>query len=78
MVKFDGYGENGPSKKELTAINNFLSDPGNMLSRAPKEMVSFDIPSNITYVDNWVPQPQDLLFTHTDKAIILPVSAYYG
>ena len=35
-------------------------------------------PFNWQLVDEWVPMPQDNLFKTIDKAIILPVSNYYG
>lgn len=35
-------------------------------------------PEPIVFCDDWVPQPEDMIFKHIKDAIILPVSAYYG
>ena len=34
--------------------------------------------TNFIGVDRWVPEPQDIYFTHTRGSIILPISAIYG
>ena len=44
---------------------------GNLISWFPR-------PFNWALVDNWVPMKEDIIFKSMDKAIILPVSKYYG
>lgn len=51
--------------------NCHLNEENSFIEWIPK-------PFNWQLVDRWVPMPQDILFKTIDKAIILPVSNYYG
>lgn len=45
----------------------------------PNSLIQYERkPFNWNLVDKWVPMPQDCIFKSIDKAIILPVSKYYG
>lgn len=74
LFEFDG---DEPSKEELEKLRDeVLSTPYSQLEKA-ESIVWFE-PKNTILVDDWVAEPDDLIFKHVDKAIILPVSAYYG
>ena len=50
-----------------------------VIQNSPNQFIQYmPMPQNWGYVDNWVPLPQDNIFRSIDKAIILPVSLYYG
>lgn len=76
MVSFDGINDDYLSKKR-GKTNNSSIESSKIESIKPELMVSFE-KKNVIYVDDWIPEPSDLIFRHVDKAIILPVSAYYG
>jgi hypothetical protein len=80
MVIFEGYKDGMPTKEEFKEINKMFENPGVMpLREIPQttDIITFE-PYQVVYVDQWVPQLEDLVFKHVDKAIILPVSKYYG
>lgn len=56
---------------ESSQKHEIVSNPNAFIQYEPK-------PFNWNLVDKWVPLPEDNIFKSIDKAIILPVSAYYG
>lgn len=63
--------------KEEKGLNNDTNTRDISVSNAPSNLVFFHN-TGLTLVDEWVPNEEDIIFRHVDKAIILPVSAYYG
>ena len=78
--------QNDSPKKESKQIttnnsNQFIvwDNEKNIIKDSPNQFIQhFQKPYNWGYVDQWIPLPQDQLFKSIDKAIILPVSQYYG
>lgn len=77
MVTFEGCPSGIPTKEQFKEINQLFINPGVMPLRQNEDMVNF-FQKHVIYVDEWVPQMEDIVFKHVDKAIILPVSKYYG
>lgn len=79
LVQFEG----NPTMKKLNnlakkAKNLSVFDLQKMYNQQNgNELVSFS-PTNNIFVDDWIPEPEDIIFKSIDKAIILPVSKYYG
>ena len=78
--------QNDSPKKESKQVttnnsNQFIvwDNEKNIIKDSPNQFIQhFQKPYNWGYVDQWIPLPQDQLFKSIDKAIILPVSQYYG
>lgn len=78
LVQFEGK----PTKKQLQkmaakAKKLTVSDLYQMYHANEIPLVSFSEPVKVL-VDDWEPSPEDIIFKSVDKAIILPVSKYYG
>jgi hypothetical protein len=70
-INFDEYKDGASSKTEIDSCDTMPN------AHSQVDMVKFYKP-NIINIDDWVPSMEDLIFGHQDKAIILPVSKYYG
>lgn len=71
--------ENGvPTKEDIEALSKrALSIKVEELEKIHNNLIQFN-PRVPILVDDWVPDPEDQIFKSVDKAIILPVSKYYG
>lgn len=71
--------ENGvPTKEDIEALTKrALSIKVEDIEKTHNNLIQFN-PRVPILVDDWVPDPEDQIFKSVDKAIILPVSKYYG
>lgn len=76
FIVYDDDKESNRQRKQLIKWNN---QEDKTISNNPNQFIQYlPMPPNWGLVDNWVPLPQDNIFRSIDKAIILPVSQFYG
>ena len=58
---------------------NYSIDKNIMPVQSERSIIQFEpLPEGLVLVDDWAPGQEDSIFKSVDKAIILPVSKYYG
>lgn len=63
------------SEEQYAALKKY--EESMFRNKDSNSLVSFGERNKIL-VDEWIPTPDDLVFKHVDKAIILPIASYYG
>lgn len=61
----------------MISNNEEMIKQNNEINKQGDAMITLD-DYKVIYVDDWVPEKDDLIFKNVDKAMILPVSRYYG